>query len=120
MYSKRVAKVLIAEDEVLISLLIKQYIIDANHDVVGIAYDGERAVDLAKQTNPDCILMDIAMKKETDGIEACKAIKQDYPGIKVYFISAYPKSLFEKELAVIPHDGYMDKGDLKSQIAQVL
>ena len=113
------AKVLIAEDEFLISLLIKEYIIDAKHDVVGIAYDGETAVDLAKQTHPDCILMDIAMKKETDGLEACKTIKESYPDIKVYFVSAYPKSLFEKELAVIPHDGFMDKGDLKSQIAQV-
>jgi len=55
---------------------------------VGIARDGEEAVQLAQQLKPDVVVMDIAMPK-LNGIEATKHIKRDLPNVAVLLLSAY-------------------------------
>lgn len=89
------------------------------------AVDGEKGVELAKQENPDLILMDIMMPK-MDGYTACDAIKRDQitKNIPVVMLTALDYKL-NRELAYkLSADGYITKPfsrqELLSAITQFL
>jgi DNA-binding NarL/FixJ family response regulator len=56
--------------------------------VVGVAYDGEEAVALCRQTEPDVVLMDISMPK-MDGISATREIRSLLPQTAVIILTAH-------------------------------
>ncbi len=66
-------RVLIAEDEALIRLDLREMLEEEGFDVVGEAADGEQAVALAKQLVPDLVICDVKMPK-MDGIAAAAQI----------------------------------------------
>lgn len=80
-------KVLIAEDEFVIRMTLKLYVQELGYDVVAEASDGVEAVQLAKETKPDLIIMDINMPN-LDGIEAIKQINEEV-FIPSIIVSAY-------------------------------
>ena len=68
-------RVLIAEDEALIRLDLREMLEEEGFDVVGEAADGEQAVALAQQLNPDLVICDVKMPK-MDGIAAAAQITE--------------------------------------------
>ena len=82
------AKILIAEDERDIRDLVAFTLRFAGHEVFA-ASNGEEAVEMAPNVNPDLILMAVRMPRMT-GYEACKAMKAnpDLKDIPVVFLSA--------------------------------
>lgn len=66
-------RVVIAEDEALIRLDLREMLQEEGFDVVGEAGDGERAVELAKELLPDLVICDVKMPK-MDGIAAAAQI----------------------------------------------
>jgi response regulator NasT len=68
-------RILLAEDEYLVLMGIKSYVEKLGHQVVGVATDGVKAVELAIEKKPDLILMDINMPN-LDGIDAIKKINE--------------------------------------------
>jgi CheY-like chemotaxis protein len=82
------AKILIAEDERDIRDLVAFTLRFAGYEVFTAA-NGEEAVQLAPQVNPDLILMDVRMPRMT-GYEACRIMKHnpDLKDIPIVFLSA--------------------------------
>lgn len=68
-------KVLIAEDEYVNLMGLRVNLEDLGHEVIGEARDGEEAVRLATELDPDLILMDINMPG-IDGIQAIEEINR--------------------------------------------
>jgi AmiR/NasT family two-component response regulator len=68
-------RVLIAEDEALIRLDLREMLEEEGFDVVGEAADGEQAVALAAELKPDLVICDVKMPK-MDGIAAAAAITE--------------------------------------------
>ncbi len=66
-------RVLIAEDEALIRLDLKEMLEEEGFSVVGEAGDGERAVALAEELRPDLVILDVKMPV-LDGISAAERI----------------------------------------------
>ncbi|HEU5033376.1 MAG TPA: response regulator, partial [Mycobacteriales bacterium] len=66
-------RVLIAEDEALIRLDLKEMLEEEGYDVVGEAGDGEQAIRLAEELNPDLVILDVKMPV-LDGISAAEQI----------------------------------------------
>ena len=66
-------RVVIAEDEALIRLDLKETLDELGYDVVGEAGDGERAVALAEELRPDLVILDVKMPL-LDGISAAERI----------------------------------------------
>ena len=66
-------RVLIAEDEALIRLDLKEMLEEEGYAVVGEAGDGETAVSLAEQLRPDLVILDVKMPV-MDGIAAAERI----------------------------------------------
>ncbi len=69
-------RALVVEDETLIRLDIVETLEDAGYEVVGQAADGEQAIALADELEPDLIVMDVKMPG-MDGITAAERILQD-------------------------------------------
>lgn len=69
-------RVLIAEDESLIRLDLKEMLEEEGHEVVGEARDGAEAISLARSLAPDMVFMDISMPG-VDGIEAAQIIGEE-------------------------------------------
>ncbi len=70
-----IKRVLIAEDEALIRLDLREMLQEEGFDVVGEAADGEQAIELAVELNPDLVICDIKMPK-MDGIAAAAQIAE--------------------------------------------
>jgi AmiR/NasT family two-component response regulator len=66
-------RVLVAEDEALIRLDLKEMLEEEGYDVVGEAGDGEEAVKLAEELKPDLVILDVKMPV-LDGISAAERI----------------------------------------------
>jgi two-component system, response regulator PdtaR len=66
-------RVLVAEDEALIRLDLKEMLEEEGYDVVGEASDGDQAVKLAEELKPDLVILDVKMPV-LDGISAAEQI----------------------------------------------
>lgn len=78
--------ILIVDDAPFIREILKKILVKAGYKVVGEAEDGNEAIRLALETNPDLILMDIVMPIKS-GIEATKEILERVPGTKIVMLS---------------------------------
>lgn len=86
-------RILIADDEPLIRIDLKELLEGIGHKVVGEARDGREAYDLIKQRKPDLVILDIKMPYMS-GIELAKKIADRYP---VVLLTAYSEqSLIEQ------------------------
>ena len=80
-------RILIAEDETIIRLDLKQLLERAGYDVVAEAKDGEEAVALARAVEPELAILDVKMPK-LDGIEAARRILEERP-VPIVMLTAY-------------------------------
>ncbi len=81
------ARVLIAEDETIIRLDLRELLERSGFVVCAEARDGEEAVELARSERPDLAIMDVKMPK-LDGIEAARRILDERP-IPIVMLTAY-------------------------------
>ena len=70
------ARILIADDESLIRLDVREMLTELGYDVVGEAADGRAALDLARKLQPDLVVMDIKMPG-LDGIAAAEHLTRE-------------------------------------------
>ena len=88
-------RVLIADNESIIRMDLKELMEEAGHEVVAEAVDGLKAVELTRKHKPDLVIMDIKMP-EMDGIAAAKIISNEKLA-PVLLLTAYSqKEIVEK------------------------
>src|SRR5262249_30181549 len=80
-------RVLLADDHRLFAEALEAILApDARIQVVGHAGNGAEAIDLARELDPDVVLMDISMPV-LDGIEATKRLREEVPGTRVLMLT---------------------------------
>ena len=89
-------RVLLADDHALFRAGIASLLEAWGMEVVAQASDGWEAVELARRTGPDLVLMDITMPN-CSGLEATRLIKAEHPGAKIVMVtvSDHDSDLFE-------------------------
>ncbi|MBI3639496.1 MAG: response regulator [Thaumarchaeota archaeon] len=81
------ARVMIAEDSEAVRLVLKDSLKIGHHEIVAEAVDGIEAIKKFNETNPDILLLDVAMPQK-DGITALKEIMSSNPDAKIIMITA--------------------------------
>ncbi|MDQ5815605.1 MAG: response regulator [Actinomycetota bacterium] len=110
----RADTVLIAEDEAIIRLDLKEMLEEEGFDVVGEASDGEAAIDLAREHRPDLVIMDIKMPG-LDGLSAAERIVEDQVSA-VLILSAFSQKDLVRRAAEAGAMGYLVKPFQKSDL----
>ncbi|MEW9139528.1 response regulator [Bacillus wiedmannii] len=85
--------------------------------VVGMAEDGEQAVELCERLKPDLVLMDLEMSN-LNGIRATKIIKGKWPDIRVLILSTFQDTKRAKEIIRNGADGYLLKSIDSRELAE--
>ena len=87
----------------------------ANLNVVGEAFDGRRAVELAGELRPDIVIMDITLPN-LNGIEATRCIIRENPQVKVIALSMHCKKRFVAGMFKSGARGYILKNSVFEEL----
>ncbi|MFA6332251.1 MAG: response regulator [Methanoregula sp.] len=102
------SKILVVDDEAIITMQLEERLHAMGYTVVGMAASGEDAIEKARRLSPDLILMDIVMPGKQNGIEAAKIIGEEL-AIPVVFVTSYADdTIIERAKQVGPY-GYIVK-----------
>ena len=100
-------RILVAEDETIIRLDLKDLLERSGFEVCAEARDGEEAVELARSERPDVAIMDVKMPR-LDGIEAARRILEENP-IPIVMLTAYGQDELVQRAAEAGVFGYLVK-----------
>ncbi len=100
-------RVLIAEDEALIRMDLREMLEEAGHDVVGEARDGAEAIEIARRERPDVIFMDINMPS-VSGIEAAQVVAEERIA-PVVMVTAFSQTAYVEQAAAAGAMAYVVK-----------
>ena len=107
-------RILIAEDEAIIRLDLKEMLEEEGIEVVGEASDGEAAIRIARETKPDLVILDIKMPG-MDGLSASEKIVEE--GLAaVLILTAFSQKDLVKRAADAGAMGYLVKPFQKSDL----
>jgi AmiR/NasT family two-component response regulator len=100
-------RILVAEDETIIRLDLRGLLEGAGHEVVGEAKDGDEAVALARELEPDLAVLDVKMPR-LDGIEAARKMLEERP-IPIVMLTAFGQRELVERAAEAGVYGYLVK-----------
>jgi AmiR/NasT family two-component response regulator len=112
-------RVLIADDEALTRMGLRTILRDLGHNVVGAAVDGEDAFNMACETRPDLIILDIKMPR-MDGLTAAAAIARHCPAPVVMLTAYSERALVERAAATESVQAYLVKPIREVNLAPVI
>jgi two-component system, response regulator PdtaR len=107
-------RILVAEDEPIARMDLREMLENLGYSVVGEAGDGVAAVNLARALKPDLVVMDIKMP-EQDGISAAKALSQERV-TPVLLLTAYSDREFVDRAVDAGVMGYLVKPFAEQQL----
>ena len=109
------AEILIVDDASFMRGSLKYIVEGAGHNVVGMAKDGQEALELYRKLKPDVVTLDILMGG-MDGLSALKAIMKENPGAKVIMVTALGQEEKQEEAHKLGACGYIRKPFKQTEI----
>ncbi len=111
-------RIIIADDESLIRLDLREMLSHLGYDVIGEAGDGRSALDLARKLHPDLVIMDIKMP-DVDGITAAEELTREKIAPVVLLTAYSDQGLVDraKEAGVV---GYVVKPFRETELMPVI
>ena len=120
MGSEHPHRILVAEDdEAFLDVLEAVLHADGAFVVVGRAQNGQEALDLAEELQPDLVVMDIEMPV-LDGVEATRILHERMPDLPVLAISGHDYEERVLEIRQAGADDYVRKARLADELPRVL
>ena len=107
-------RVLIAEDEALIRMDLREMLTEQGHEVVGEARDGAEAIALTREFRPEVVFMDINMPG-VNGIEAAEVIGNERLA-PVVMVTAFSQAAYIEQAAAAGAMAYVVKPFSRSDI----
>ena len=108
-------KVLVVDDSLYMRTVIKDALVAAGFDVVGQAANGESAIDMSLELQPDLITLDNILP-DMLGLDILKVIKSEELKSKVIMISAVGQQSVIEEGMTLGADDYIVKPFTNDQL----
>lgn len=117
---KKLIRVLICDDQVVVCEGFKAILSTVRDvEVVGMAHDGEEAIEKIEQVHPDLILMDLKMPL-LNGIQATLRITKDYPDIRVLVLTTYDDDEWVFDAIRAGAHGYLLKNIPREELVRAI
>lgn len=119
MRTNRIRVILVDDHDVIrqgLSMLLSHY---TDIDIIGEAADGEEAVQLTRDLEPDVILMDISMPK-MNGIEATRIIHDEKPDIRIIGLSMFDAADQAEAIRQSGATAYLKKSGNKTELLNTI
>ncbi len=100
--------IMVVDDEAVIVSQLEEELTRMNYHVTATAFNGPDAVDRARSTRPDLILIDVVMQGEMSGIDAACKIRRELD-IPIVFITAYPDDMLIDKVKDAEPQGFIIK-----------
>ena len=113
----RPIRVVIVDDTEDLRFLLRHALERGGMEVVAEAGDGREGIEAVRHTQPDVVLLDLAMPV-LDGRAALPRIRRDAPEARIIVLSGFGADLLSEELMALGADGYIEKGHSASRIVQ--
>lgn len=113
-------RILICDDQAIARHGLQMILSTARDlQIVGQAEDGQAALDLIEQTNPDLVLMDLKMPK-LNGVQATRLIKQRFPAVHVLVLTTYDADEWVFDAVRAGANGYLLKDTPPPQLLDAI
>jgi DNA-binding NarL/FixJ family response regulator len=110
-------RLLIADDHEVVRSGLKTLLSGSDINVVAEAASGNEALRMAKESEPDVMLLDIRMP-DGDGLSALQQIKQEHPALPVLMLSTYDNPTYVSRAVTLGASGYILKGSGRDKLIQ--
>jgi response regulator NasT len=112
-------RLLVVDDHHLVRQALVELLTQAGFEIAGQGADGADAVALAKQLEPDLVLMDLRMPV-LGGLDAARLIKDACPATQVVLLSAFESPALERQAEEAGCFAYLVKGGTPGDLRLVL
>ena len=113
-------RILIVDDDEDIRMLVRMKLESrGSYHVLGEACDGEEAVRMAAELQPDLVLLDLAMPR-MDGLQALPLIRDAVDGVRVIVLSGFDAHTMAAKVLAAGADDYLEKGHAIGQLTEVV
>ena len=101
-------RILVVEDESIVARDIRNMLVGLGYEVMAVVPGAMAAIQKAKETEPDIVLMDVMLQGETTGMEAAEQIYTRF-SIPVVYLTAYADSTTVQQAKKTEPFGYIIK-----------
>jgi len=118
----QIVKIVIADDHQLFVAGLKSLITDTEDmtfKIVGIANDGDEAVNLLRKTQPDVLILDLNMPQR-DGLDILGSVREQFPKLRILALTMYDDSKIVKTAFKAGVDGYSLKTSGKDELMEAI
>ncbi|UYZ64442.1 response regulator [Hymenobacter weizhouensis] len=112
-------RILIVDDSFYMRTMLKNMLTDAGYEVVGEAANGQQAVEMAVQTTPDLITLDVILPDNT-GLDVLKEIRKEQPDVKVVMCSAVGQEVIVNEALESGASAYIVKPFSEEKVLEIV
>lgn len=110
-------RILLVDDQALLCEVLKTWLeVEQDFQVVGVAHNGEEALEKVEILEPDIVLMDIDMPG-MNGLSATKIICERFPQVKVIFLSGHDDDNYLGKSLKAGAKGYLLKNTTAEELA---
>jgi CheY-like chemotaxis protein len=106
-----VIRVVVADDEPDVRLLLRVQLRRLGFDVVGEAVDGQEAIERCNATNPDALVLDLLMPG-VNGFEAIPKLRRERPAMAIVAYTAVAGEFVRKEMERLHIPLLLKSGDI--------
>ena len=111
--------ILIVEDDIVAATLLKKTLLDLGHSVVGVAVEGKRAIELARETKPQLMMVDYQLEDELNGADVTRKVLEEQSLAVIYVTSKSDKETLDAISKTNPN-GYILKPFNRKEIGMVI